>query len=188
MCGTIIFDAIFGVVLSNLNFKNKATRDWNSVDFTSPRSRIKIKCKQIYPTLTAISSTPTLHLAWFMASSISKPTLILFSFPTYIFHVFVRPCFLLPFTSNSNAFCKTCPSSLLNTCPYHLTPFAFAIWTTVYFNPNVYIRSSFLFFSISFAPHIAFTIALSVFLKIAISFKKNSTKTLILLQWGWIGV
>ena len=29
----------------------------------------------------------------------------------------------LAFTSNSNAFLKTCPSSLLNTCPYHLTPF-----------------------------------------------------------------
>ena len=33
---------------------------------------------------------------------------------------------LLPFTSYSNAFLKTCPSSL-NTCLYHLTPFTFAI-------------------------------------------------------------
>ena len=32
----------------------------------------------------------------------------------------------LAFTSNSNAFIKTCPSSLLNKCLYHLTPFAFA--------------------------------------------------------------
>ena len=68
-----------------------------------------------------------LHLAQFNASSFFKPTLLL-SFSTCIFHVFLgRPRFLLPFTSNSNAFLKTCPSSLLNTCPYHLTPFAFAI-------------------------------------------------------------
>ena len=62
------------------------------------------------------------------------------------------------------------PSSLLNTCLYHLTPFAFAIWTTVSFNHNISIRSSVFFFSISFVPHIAHTIALSVLLKIAISF------------------
>ena len=75
-----------------------------------------------------------------MASSFTKPTLLLSS--TCVFHVFFgHPRFLLPFTSNSNVFLKTCPSSLLNTCPY-LTPFAFAIWTTFYFNPNISIRSS----------------------------------------------
>ena len=59
--------------------------------------------------------------------SFSKPTLLL-SFSICVFHVFFGcPRFLLPFTSSSNAFLKTCPSSLLNTCPYHLTPFAFAI-------------------------------------------------------------
>ena len=31
----------------------------------------------------------------------------------------LRPHFLLPFTSNSNTFLKTCSSSLLNTCPYN---------------------------------------------------------------------
>ena len=76
---------------------------------------------RIYPTLSAIFLTPTLHLARFMASFFSKPTLLL-SFSTCVF--FGRPRFLLPFTSNSNAFHRTCPSSLLNTCPYHLTPFA----------------------------------------------------------------
>ena len=75
---------------------------------------------------------PTLHLARLKTSSFSKLTLLL-SFSTCLFHVsVVRPRFLLPFTSNSNTFLKTCPSSLLNTCPYHLTPFAFAIWTTVF--------------------------------------------------------
>ena len=67
---------------------------------------------RIHPTLTAISPTPTLHLAQFKASSFSKPTLLL-SCSTCIFHVFFGyPCFLLPFTSNSNAFLKTCASSL----------------------------------------------------------------------------
>ena len=35
--------------------------------------------------------------------------------------------FSLHFKLNSNAFLKTCPSSLFNTCLYHLTPLAFAI-------------------------------------------------------------
>ena len=74
----------------------------------------------IYPTLAAIPPTPTLHLTWFNASSFFKPTLLL-SFSTCIFHVFLgRPRFLFPFTLNSNTFLKTCPSSLLNTCPYGL--------------------------------------------------------------------
>ena len=61
--------------------------------------------KQIYSTITAISPTPTLHLARFMASS-SKPTLLL-SFSTCVFQVFFgRPCFLLPIISNSNSKCK----------------------------------------------------------------------------------
>ena len=85
---------------------------------------------RIYTILTAICSTPTLHLTRFMASS-PKPTLLL-CFSTCIFHVFFgSPRFIFPFTSNSNAFHKTCPSSLLRTCPYHLTRFTFAIWTTV---------------------------------------------------------
>ena len=73
---------------------------------------------RIYPTLTAISPTPTLHLALFQASSFFKPTLLL-SISTCIFHVFFdHPPFLLPFTSNSNAFLKTCSSSL-NTSHAH---------------------------------------------------------------------
>ena len=48
-----------------------------------------------------------------------KPTLLL-SFSTCDLHVFLgRTLFLFPFTSNSNAFLKTWPSSLLNTSPSH---------------------------------------------------------------------
>ena len=36
-----------------------------------------------------------------------------------------RPRFLFPCTSNSNVFFITYPSSLLNTCLYHITPFTF---------------------------------------------------------------
>ena len=65
--------------------------------------------------------------------------------------LFLHLCLLCLFWSSSlplvlqlqtpNAFLKTC-SSLLNTCPYHLTPFNFAIWTTVSFHPNISISSS----------------------------------------------
>ena len=62
---------------------------------------------QIYPTLIALSPIPTLHLPRFKASSFSNPTLLL-SFSTSIVHVFFgRPCFLLPFTSNFNAFLRS---------------------------------------------------------------------------------
>ena len=42
----------------------------------------------------------------------------------------------LPFALHFKLQCfsKTYPLSLLNTCPYHLTPFASAIWITVSFN------------------------------------------------------
>ena len=53
---------------------------------------------RIYPTLPAISPTPTLHLAQFFASSF-KPTLLL-SFSTCDIHVFLGPPrFLFPFTT-----------------------------------------------------------------------------------------
>ena len=75
---------------------------------------------RIYPTLTAISPAPTLHLPRFKESSLSKPTLLLSS--TCVFHVFLgHPRLLLPFTSNSNAFLKTCPSSLASLL-YNLDP------------------------------------------------------------------
>ena len=41
---------------------------------------LKNRGDQLYPTLTAISPTPTLHIAWFKASSFSKPTLLLSSY------------------------------------------------------------------------------------------------------------
>ena len=71
---------------------------------------------QIYPTVTALSPTPTLHLTRFKESSFSKPTLLL-SFSTCIFLIFFDcPRFLLPFISKSNT-SQNMPSSLLNTCP-----------------------------------------------------------------------
>ena len=112
-------------------------------------------------TPAAISLTPSLHVARFMVSFFFKPMLLL-SFSTCVFHIFFgSPRFLLPLTSNSNTFLRTCPSTLLNTCLYNLTPLAFAIWTAVSFNPNISIRFSVLFFSISFAPHIALLVLLT---------------------------
>ena len=69
---------------------------------------------------------PTLHLDSKHPPSPNQHPLL--SFSTRVFHIFFgRPHLLLPLTSNSNAFLKTCPSSLLYTCLYYLTPFVFAI-------------------------------------------------------------
>ena len=70
---------------------------------------------------------------------------------TCFFQVFFgRPRFLLPLTSRFRATLKTLSSSLLSTCPYHLTPFAVANRSIVSFNPNISICSSVVFLSTTF--------------------------------------
>ena len=89
---------------------------------------------------------------------------------TCLFHViFGRPRFRCPFTSIIIAFFSILSSSLLIKCPYHVTPFVFAIQSNVFFKPNISISSSVFFLSTNFTPHIDLTMALSVLLKIAIS-------------------
>ena len=119
---------------------------------------------------SAIAPTPSLHLARSKASSTLNPIFFIFS-STCFFHVcFGRPRFHGPFTSNIIAFFKKLSSSLLTTCPYHLTPFALAILSKVSFRPSIFMSSSVFFPSTSFTPHIDLTIALSVLLKITVSF------------------
>ena len=79
----------------------------------------------IYPTLTVISQ-----------SNFLSPSRSIHGILTHALIFFGCPHFLLSFTSNSDAFLKMGPSSLLKTCPYHLTRCTFAIWTTVSFNPR----------------------------------------------------
>ena len=86
---------------------------------------------RIYPTLTAISPTPTLHLTWFKASSFSKPILLLTLPHLHLPRLFWSSSLPLALHFKLQCFSQS-----------HLTPFAFAIWTTVSFNPNISIRSS----------------------------------------------
>ena len=129
-------------------------------------------CKRRWPDLPHFASnlsnshSPSHSI---QGTSCFSKTILLLSFSACVFHVFFgRPHFLLPSLQTPMLFSKHAnPSSLLNTCLYHLTPFAFAIWTTVSVSLNISIRSSVLFFSISFAQHIALTIALLALLKIS---------------------
>ena len=91
---------------------------------------------QIYPTLTAISPSPTLHLARFMATSFPKPTLLL-SFSTSVFHVVVLAS-SFPSLQTPTLFSKHAhhPSSTHSRTISLHSP-------TVSFNPNVSIQSSF---------------------------------------------
>ena len=89
---------------------------------------------------------------------------------TCLLHViFGRSRFRCLFTPSIIAFFSILSSSILITCPYHLTPFAFAILSNVYFKPNISISSSIFFLFTNFTPHIDLTMALSVLLKIVIS-------------------
>ena len=103
---------------------------------SSSSSPVFIRCcplsrnGRIRPILSAIARTPFLHLPQFRAFSTLKP-LFSVSSSTCFFQVFFgRPRFLLPLTSRSRAILKTLPSSLLSTCPHHLTPFTVANWST----------------------------------------------------------
>ena len=88
----------------------------------------------IYPTLFTANDLSNSH-----SPSCSIHDILLLQTNTLaLLHLHV-PCLLwssscpLAFTSNSQRFSQNMPipSSLLNTCTYHLTPFVFAIWTTV---------------------------------------------------------
>ena len=105
---------------------------------------------RIYPIPSAISRTPSLHLSRLRASSFFKPTFSVSSSTCFFQVFFGRPRFLLPVTSRFRATLKTLSSSLLSTCPYHLTPFAVANRSIVSFNPNISICSSVVFLSTIF--------------------------------------
>ena len=104
------------------------------------------------------------------ASSFPSPFFFI-SFSTCFFHVcFDLPVPLLPLTSNFKAFTITFSSSFLKTWPYHRILLALAILSKDSFMPYMSINSSLFLRSSSFTPHNARIIALSVLLKIAISF------------------
>ena len=91
---------------------------------------------RIYPIPSAIARTPSLHFARFRASSFFKPIFSVSS-STCFFQVFCgRLHFLLPLTSRFRATLKTLSSSLLSTCPCHLTPFAVANRFIISFHPQ----------------------------------------------------
>ena len=110
------------------------------------------------------------HFVQSHASSFTSPYFFI-SFSTCFFHV----CFglslpLLPLTLNFKAFAITFSSSILKTLPYHRILLALAIPARDAFMPKMSINFSLFLRSNSFTPHIARIIALSVLLKIAISF------------------
>ena len=98
---------------------------------------------------------------------------LIFSVSSSTCFFFNRPRFLLPLASRSRATLKTLSSSLLSTCPYHLTPFGVANRSIVSFNPSISFCSSVFFLSTSFRSHMALTIAFLVLLEIAFSFSSK---------------
>ena len=124
--------------------------------FSSSSDSVFIRCcpfsrdGRIYPIPSAIARTPSLHLSCLGASSFFNPIFSVSS-STCFFQVFLgRPRFLLPLTSRFRATLKTLSSSLLSSCSYHLTPFAVANRSIVFFSPNISICSSVVFLSTTF--------------------------------------
>ena len=114
--------------------------------------------------MVIVFTTPH-HFVQSYASSFTRPFFFI-SFSTCFFHV----CFGLPLlllTLNFKVFIITFSSSFLKTWPYHRTLLALVILSKDSFMPInflLFLRSN------SFTPHIPRIIALSVLLKIAISF------------------
>ena len=117
---------------------------------------------------SAIALTPSLHLVRSAASWIFNSSYSTVSSTCLLLVVFGRPRFRIPFTSSIIAF-SILSSFLQITCPYYLTPFAFAILSNVSFKPSISISSSLFFLSTNFTSHIDLTMALSVLLRILIS-------------------
>ena len=115
-----------------------------------------------------IAPTPSLHLVRSAASSIFNPT-----FFTFFHVIFGCPRFRYPFNSIIIAFFSILLSSLLITCPYHLTPFAFAILSNVFFKPYISVSSFVFFLSTNFAPQIDLTM-LFQFSKMPFHFPSNT--------------
>ena len=80
---------------------------------------------QIHPIPNMTIFTPYCHFDQLRASSFFKP-IFLISISTWFFQVFLgHPLLLWPFTLKHNTFLKMSSFSLLKTCPYQCTPFAF---------------------------------------------------------------
>ena len=135
ICSSHIFDAD--------RAKKDKTRVKMIVAAYSSSYSVFIQCSplnrdgRIYPIPSAIACTPSLHLSRLGASSFFKPIFFVSSSTCFFQVFFGRPRFLLPLTSRSRATLKTLSSSLLSTCPYHLTPFVVANRSIVFF--KVYI-------------------------------------------------
>ena len=133
------------------------------------RVLVLVKGGRIHLIPSGIALTPYFHLVRFAAFSTSNPIPFTLSSICLPHICFGLPRYRCPFTAGINVFFRTLSYSLLTTCPYRLTPFAFAILTNVFFKPNISINSSLCFLSTNFTPHIDLTMALYVLLKIAIS-------------------
>ena len=96
----------------------------------------------IYPS----PSTIALTLFFTLVDSRHPPPIFSVSSSTCFFQVFFGCLhFLLSLTSRSRPTLKILSSSLLSTCPYHLTPFAVANWSITSFNSSMSICSSVVF-------------------------------------------
>ena len=125
---------------------------------------------QIHPTIKTTNHLDVVSPLFLFCESSSCKSIFFISFFTCPFHVTFGCRFsYFPSTWTFNVLCKKSPSFLRRTCPYHQTPLAFAIPTTVSCKFIIFISSSVFLLSIIFTPHIALTIALSVLLRIAIS-------------------
>ena len=94
----------------------------------------------IHPIPSAIACTPSLHFAQFRASFFFKLIFsVLSSRSSSVILAF--SCHLLQDPEQPSKL-----SSLLSTCPYHLTPFVVANWSIVSLNPHKSICSSVVFF------------------------------------------
>ena len=101
--------------------------------------------------------------------SIFNPTFFTLSSTCLLHVIFGSAHFRCLFTYGIIAFLSVLSSPLLITCPYHLTPVAFAVLSNVSFKLKISISYSIFFLSTNFTPHIDLTMAVSVPRKLAIS-------------------
>ena len=101
--------------------------------------------------LKAFAFMPYFHLARLLSIFLLQTNFPNFLRDWLLYVLFCCSLILLPAFSYSNAFLRTSSSSLLNTSPYHCTPFVFPNLSKVSFSPSMYINFSIVLLSISFS-------------------------------------
>ena len=159
-----------------MTFKHIVKQNYRLSKSGNPTACLTTEASWIHINVVMIRAMPTIHFDQQSTSFVLNPAYIYFS-STAITKSLTACTYFFFFLFHSQTFSwMTWLTSFFNTCPY--TQCATASWPTASFKPNIIIKSSTLFQSLSHTLHITFTMDLSILLKTYISHSPISQSAL----------